>query len=661
MKRLTQLEFQNGLVELLKSYRDGDLPALSATPLLRTPLFGDILFLDEPPTPSNRHELTSAVLQWGMAQLKPAGEPDRFANIWRHYHVLHGFYLKNRRVADLAEQLGIADQTFYEWRAAALAGLARILYRECYQPADLTGRRRWFWGSRLGRLKPGETAVLTAVVLVEENLQWRHFFTPDEQNILRRLADLFLLRFETDKDEITQPKALKRLLRELIPNDYQAESQIVLYQRFRRFGQVQPAVAHAFRAGLVAEAVRLVIEQEEALFAAERPHGLSDLLGQIAAGGYKANGIDIDNWSRFMMIAARAAKWEDDLDLALAYGREALGAADLEIKMTAYYQRAKNLSRVNLDACLSHYAICFDLFERALEKKNSLNPVVTRMYIDRAWIFIQDRPDYPQADSDLSAAEALIPPADSFLWCDLYNARAELVARTDSAAAALPFHLKALTSAEASGDIERMTKMAYMVGLDYMFSEAYEQAREYLEKSYRWAERSGNVQTLAVAHKGLGGCWYFLGDIEQAIEHYLATYDIWHETGNRNWLANVCYDLAEGHATVQRFAEARRYFDEGVALTEELELTRFAAEFEELKTQFPALAGEIGDREARVLAFIEAEGGINRQQYMALTGVGKSQAYRDLNEMCESGLIERVGVGRGTKYIREGDNEHSST
>lgn len=356
-----------------------------------------------------------------------------------------------------------------------------------------------------------------------------------------------------------------------------------------------------------------------------------------------------------MLAAAKAAEWADALDSALDYSRQALAAPDDEIKIKAYYRRAKLLSRVNLDACLSHYAVCLELMERlgqVVERGTGLSRLATRMLIDRAWIFIQERPNYANAARDLDRAEGLIPAADSALWCDLYNARAGLVARSQSAEAAMPLRLQALTAAEAAGDVERMTKMAYNVGIDYVFGGDYENGRFYLSKSLAWAQQSGNLQTLGLAHKGLGGCCFFTEDYREAITHYKKAYGIWCDTNNKNWQVYILYDLVEAYATIDRFLEARRQFETGKELATELGNERLLAEFEALSRRFPPLQFDLDARQAKALAHVNAQGRITRREYMDLTGVAKSQAYRDLDEMCRMGLLTRRGKGRGTRYVQ---------
>lgn len=43
-------------------------------------------------------------------------------------------------------------------------------------------------------------------------------------------------------------------------------------------------------------------------------------------------------------------------------------------------------------------------------------------------------------------------------------------------------------------------------------------------------------------------------------------------------------------------------------------------------------------------------GGMSTEKYVNLTGVSRATAYRELTQLAEAGLVERVGVGRGTRY-----------
>jgi DeoR/GlpR family transcriptional regulator of sugar metabolism len=59
----------------------------------------------------------------------------------------------------------------------------------------------------------------------------------------------------------------------------------------------------------------------------------------------------------------------------------------------------------------------------------------------------------------------------------------------------------------------------------------------------------------------------------------------------------------------------------------------------------------LNERQARALEYLKAYGQITRSEYCTLTGVQKSEAYRELQEMVQKGLVVRRGRGRGVHCV----------
>jgi predicted HTH transcriptional regulator len=59
----------------------------------------------------------------------------------------------------------------------------------------------------------------------------------------------------------------------------------------------------------------------------------------------------------------------------------------------------------------------------------------------------------------------------------------------------------------------------------------------------------------------------------------------------------------------------------------------------------------LNERQARALEYLKAYGQITRSEYCTLTGVQKSEAYRELQEMIQKGLLVRRDRGRGVHYV----------
>jgi Fic family protein len=43
-------------------------------------------------------------------------------------------------------------------------------------------------------------------------------------------------------------------------------------------------------------------------------------------------------------------------------------------------------------------------------------------------------------------------------------------------------------------------------------------------------------------------------------------------------------------------------------------------------------------------------GGMSTEKYVAIAGVSRATAYRELTELVTSGLLERTGQGKATRY-----------
>ena len=128
-------------------------------------------------------------------------------------------------------------------------------------------------------------------------------------------------------------------------------------------------------------------------------------------------------WRRLKLVAGQVAELMADFDKALAEYGKALGAKDIHIQAEAYYRRAKVLELQNLDESLVHYKYGIKL----LEKVSDHDSLLIKMYIDRAWIFINGRQDLQQAEKNLERAEQLIPQQNRAELVGLHNAWAALL------------------------------------------------------------------------------------------------------------------------------------------------------------------------------------------------------------------------------------------
>jgi len=59
----------------------------------------------------------------------------------------------------------------------------------------------------------------------------------------------------------------------------------------------------------------------------------------------------------------------------------------------------------------------------------------------------------------------------------------------------------------------------------------------------------------------------------------------------------------------------------------------------------------LNDRQFQAIVFLKINRRITNQEYQQITGVIRKTAARDLDELVEKGLIERIGEKRGSHYV----------
>ena len=643
---------------LFKCYREGELLRMADSHIAHTHLVESYYIEGEPRTPSLRAQAMQLLLRWAVDKLRPSGAHSWTANLWRHYNILNSFYLQGERVSILSELMGISDQTLYEWRSAALLAVTTVLQDELRRPADEAARRKVGIVSRY-HSHDQETQRLMRLLSIFDfsefvSVDWLWQLLQIQTSttaLLRPLIDAYFVQWGENGRVVRLHPDLQPILKNFVSRQEFVSWHEQVGTLYLADHAYLKAIHHWIQAGRWVQSAELIVAHQQTLFDQNQAEALHTLVHQFSATSLTRHP---NLWAELKLVEAKSAEYLQDLPSALAASGAALTAPDFLIKAHAYYRRAKLFQQLNLDESLTHYGMCIDLLERLQGTKHVNNTdlcnLQIRVYIDRAWISIQERPNFPQAEADLSKAEQLIPPDDNVLWCDLYNARAGLIGRIDSDRATLPYRLKAWVAACETGDVQRMMRNGYNLGYGYLWDAQYDLALSYFKKSLALAQDASNQQYVAISHKGIGNVYYFQGLLDSSIEHYLIAYQCWKETNNDNWLAHICHDLAEVEASLQAWESARLYYKEGSELVARLGLVGIGASFEALIGRYPLLKSELNERQTKVIAFLMEHGSISRQQYVELFALSPTQAYRDLEEMCAQQLIKRVGKGRSTTY-----------
>ena len=669
MAQLPPSEFDVLVGQALKLYRAGEWLELADSPLARSALVEPYFLEGEPINPDTRARAMGSMLQWGIDKLKPGGEPNWFASSWRHYNILHSFYIDGRRVSELSELMAITPQTFFSnWRPQAITALAKIMRRTVSGILEEDDRQRFAIHQRYQARSIDEQRVCRMLsVLAPQSfvpLEWFHQLEPDLDitNCLQLLVMVYLVQRDEKGISVRLHPDVHQDIYTYLPLSERKHWHRAAGQWYQKHQQYIQAARHLRQSGDSAAAAKVIINNRQAIF----DHMLIDELRSLLANFQAAEFVnEPDTWAQIKIVAGKVAEYVKDVDAAISEYGEALAAPNIYTKARAYYLRAKVLEHRNLDECLAHYVYVVDLVERALLSEydtpdESLIKLLTRIYIDRAWIYIQERPDWDKAEADLNRTEqiiAVIASLDSATWSDLYNARAGLAFRKGDLKKSITYRLQAWVTAGETQDIELMMKTAYNLGQTYLWLKQYPQGLDYLQKTNELAKKAGNLRMQGLSHKGMGSCYFFQRNYHEAIDHYQEAYQIWLAGKNLNWRAGICHDLAEVYAEIGDVALARKYYEEGEGIAQELRHERYLREFETLTSLYPSLMVAVNERQEAALGHVKKEGHITMQMYMELSEVSKSQAHRDLRELCELELLQKVGKGRATRYVELGDNQ----
>ncbi len=664
--KLPLLEFEAIVGEALKRDRDGDWLGLADSPLAYSSLVEPCFLPGEPVTGDARAQALKVMLRWGIEKLNPGGAHDWLGSAWRHYNILHFFYIEGHKVADLAEHMAIAEQTFYSgWRPQAINALAKILINEIALSREADERRRFSVLDRYQRRLPGEQKLLRLLTIFNQEeyipTEWVYTLVPDVDvtTSLHDLLDAHLVQ----RDELLTAVRLNPIvyphLSDLLTLEERSKWHAAAANLYLSVQTYLEAARHYRQAAEYVRAAEVLIQHRTAVFDKMQVEGLRTLLAQFR---YAELTEHPNVWAQLKIVGGRVAEYLEDMETAVTEYGEALSAPDIHTKVEAYYLRAKALQRTNLDESLAHFAYCVDLVERSLLSHYetpdiALMKLLTRIYIDRSWIFIQERPDWHKAQGDLDRTEQImrtIGPEERATWSNLYNARAELAHHMQDPDAAVVYRQQAWLAASETRDIDLMVKTAYNLGRDYVWSQRYPSGLDYLQKGLNLAKEAGNIQAQGMSLKGMGDAFSLQGQFSEAISYYRQAYHILLATKNLNWRSAICYDLAEAYAEIGEWPQAKIFFDEGRTIARELGQERYLELFAALAERHPVLVSDLLDRQKEALAFIKEKEALAMQDYMELANISRSQAHRDLSEMVDRGILRRVGQGRGTKYVLAG-------
>ena len=643
---LSKDEFKALVQEALRSNRGG-LLSLSESRLAQSSLVEDCLLEGEGISDRGRGRVMRAVLAWAVDEaLRPDGEHDWLALEWRLYNVVFYAYFEGLTFERLAETIDISTTAVYQWRSKAITRLAKFLHKELRTAQHLRMRHKYTIMARYEALSVEQKEVARFMALFRHAIpqRWLDELAQEAQlpkigNNINDLLTSNLLRRGDDLAQLALHPQVRAPLQSLLSADERQEWHHRAAKKYHAQEDYLEASYHYRQTGTPKGykcAAETIITHKQAILDQLQASTLRNFLAQ-----FKRHELShaLHLWYQLKIISGDLAGDAKDIESALKEYAKALRAQDIEIKAEAYYRRAKAYVRQDIDEALLHYDYCIEL----LQNKPQYAALLVQAYIDRAWIFVQERPDTTQAKQNLQQAqESTIH--DPIILITLHNAWAGFYSVKRNAPDQVIHHsFQAWRAANEAQDVVWMIKTGRNLGDNYAeLLQEYEKALKYLHQAKELAHKAAQHEQEILCIKSIGACHFWQAKYQEAIRYYKMAHDLSIEMGNSNLQASMCYDLAEAYAEMQAWASMRQYLYAGIKLSQQLGQERYLAGFQALIKHY----FEINDAQFKAICFVVESGQIKNQQYRKINNMQENErrkTSRHLKALCEKGLLKREG------------------
>lgn len=660
---MTTLNYLELVTDALRTIRQDNLMALAKHPLAAEALAISPFWQatdSHPLRPETPGQALQSLLRWAVDCLKPSGTPNLKAIPWRNYHILHYFYWNHWRWAQLGESLVLSEPRLYECRDQALQQITDIIIAELQQPRYVEHRRNAVFNARYQTLAPEQQTILRAIAVFGRGIQFAQLrsliSTSQIESFAPRLQMLEQQGFIiVDKTTVfCKNDAWYDYLRALLRTPERAAWFLVAAQTYAEQADYLASVQHYRLSGQSQQLQQMItmlwLSQNKLLESGQA----AELLAELQL--FQPKEFNSITEAQRQLIIGFLANHLGDLKLALDAYRQALGAPLPGLRARAYYQRGRLLRQVQLDEALMH-------FERAIQllsHQEALSPddrlLLGQLYIDCAWIYLQERPDLALAQQALQDANALYQEIaitskdESRHAADIANALGELYFRQGQVRLAKEQHFRAWLLANEVQETTYILKTCFNLARDYTLLQQYSQALQCLSECQALAVLTQNTEMIGLCAKAVGNCYFMQGDYEQAVQYGLQAWTQLQQADRKNWLAHVSYDLAEAFVHLKDWDNATYYWQQGMIFAEETGDQQMTTELNILQKNHPQLGQPMPKRYQQLLAFIRTHGRVSNREYRELTGISQKQAVRDFNELVASGTLRLVGQGRNTEY-----------
>lgn len=413
------------------------------------------------------------------------------------------------------------------------------------------------------------------------------------------------------------------------------------------------AAFHWHKADRAVEAAKLLINNYRVIVEDGQVQAFWDFLKEKFSRG----NLDELTWANLKIASGRAALLVNRITIAVGEFREAQKVDDLYCKARAGYYRAKALEKVSVAEAEKFYDMAIATIQAATENHEvRFYDLLIQVYVDKAWLYIQENQNLAKAEINLHLAEKLLKEPANENRCLVFNGWAGLHRKRLDREHEEQARLDAWAMANQTPNDELMIMTAHNLGLFYiMRGQQIARGLTYVQQAYTRAHEINYREWIAKCRQTMGVAAYFLRQYDEAITHYEIARKTYTEIGNKNWEAWACHDLAEAYAVKKAYGTGHHYYSRAYQLvSEEVQAADLLGELKQLAARFPQLATFLTDEQTRILTEIDKTGEIQNKRCQLLLNVSRKTAERRLEELVELGLLEPNGKqGRAFGYRRK--------
>ena len=599
------------------------------------------------PEDTHQHQTSGvrAILLWSLWKLTQMGNKKQIERI----STLRLRYVEGLTVAQVARQLDDRpESTIKRWQKNGIQESADVIIREIAEQQNQAWYRSKSIELRLGKLSPPATLLVHFLAVFRTPIPL-HFvshveYVPIQTSYIQELQQANLI-VETNLTLHLHSEVWQSVY--TLTNFDHHKIAATLYTQENQIGE---AIYHWQRAGQIQHGAKLLLTRAGEL-------STNEVLALLR--GFDKQQMPRDILARLYLLEGQTIEQSDQfknqIDIAIEKYEAALKTDNVLVQAEANYCLARTHHRRNPPNALPFYSTAIaDLSQTA--RSESSRQLLIKTHISRAWLYIDQMIDHILAEEDLFSAEKILqdaPETQSWLRLrsDWHNAWAGLYKHQKQQKKSEQHGLKAWLLAQRSGDVTRTIQTSYSLGVAYSRMGQFEESYRFLRKTQHLANDIGNGRMTALCYKAIGNCYVRDGQqFDKAWPLYNKAYDYFKQSGNRHYLAGICYDLTEAHITQGQIDLALQFLGEGTSLIKPDSDLGLA--FAEMQQTFIELSSKLCKLDQRkIVRYVRLNNKITNKLCREQLNISDRQALRELDLLVANNTLQRIGKGRGVKYI----------